>query len=414
MKRKEKEGILLLAGVLGMLLIIGITFINSRERMIEQQKAAIGSLYEKDPDACEFLLQEMFSHTEVSQEQTVKEQKMGEQALIEFGYTGEGLEYLYQQNEIYGLHVRGFVLLFMLAIGIFALFFLFERGQQKEEEVFVKDIRRYLNSDMEFSTSKYSAYDSDLMYEISKLIKAVFAKEQEVTLVRKRTQDFVENIAHQIKTPLTCISVSMDLLSEKVKDETEQEYIRQSFTYLQEIELLMKKLLDIGRLEAGKILMKKEALSLESLLMESAAFLDPKEERFEIVSEQEEAASLEYYGDYNWLKEAFTNLLKNCMEHDSSGEKIRIRLVQKKENIFIQIRDYGTGFAKEDLMHIFDRFYLPEAAKKFHTGIGLNLAALVIKKHFGMIEAGNHPEGGAVFSIVFPNYGMKNEKVHFS
>ena len=58
--------------------------------------------------------------------------------------------------------------------------------------------------------------------------------------------------------------------------------------------------------------------------------------------------------------------------------------------------------------------YLPEQAKKSHTGIGLNLAELVIKKHFGVIEAYNHENGGAVFSVLLPSYGLKNEKLTFS
>ena len=151
---------------------------------------------------------------------------------------------------------------------------------------------------------------------------------------------------------------------------------------------------------------------MEVLFKDCMMLLNPEGNRFALETEGE--TEQVFYGDYEWLKEAFSNILKNCMEHDKSKNAVQIKLVQRKEHIFIQIRDHGPGIASEDLEHIFDRFYIPEHAKKSHTGIGLNLAELVIKKHFGVIEAYNHENGGAVFSVLLPSYGLKNEKLTFS
>ena len=133
------------------------------------------------------------------------------------------------------------------------------------------------------------------------------------------------------------------------------------------------------------------------------------EERLKIQTEQ--TVTEPYYGDYEWLKEAFMNILKNCMEHSPKKEMIHINFSQTKEGICVAIRDFGKGIEAEDLPYIFDRFYNPRQEKTSHVGIGLNLAKLVIEKHFGTIKAENHPQGGAVFTIVLPLYDLKKEKI---
>lgn len=409
MNRVKQKRMMIFAGIIILVLSSGISFVMTKQQMIAQQKAVIGKLYQKDMDACEILVRSMFE-TSASQ----KEQENGEKALIELGYTSQGMEYLYAESSMLQLHSITLLLLVCVAGIIFYTMYRLELQQQKKEEQMAADINACMISGEELQASRYDICSPTLVHTISQLLKTLHAKEQELKEKNQRAQSFVENIAHQIKTPLACVSISLDLLLEKLQDRNQIEHVQQSFLYLKEIETLMKKLLDIGRLESGKLLMQKTAIRLDNLLEECALLLAPEEEKFAIKVECESEVIQEYYGDYEWLKEAFSNILKNCMEHDKSGEQIVVKLIQKKEDIFVQIRDHGPGISEEDLSHIFDRFYIPDKAKKSHTGIGLNLAELVFKKHFGVIEAFNHEDGGAVFSIVLPTYGLKNEKISFT
>lgn len=363
-----------------LILLVAGTYITNRmteSYVLTQQKAIIGSMYEKDPALCEAYLFLMF--------ETEKEvdPKSVEKALLEFGYTQEGVEYLYTQNE---LKHNGEVLL-LVQIGLSGAILLcvwkFLRIQENKME---QQMSIEVGSVMELS-------------------------EKETAAAKEMAQKFVENIAHQIKTPLACISLSLDMLQEGAQEKSDKEKVTEAFGYLKQIEVLMKRLLDIGRLESGKQMLKKEAISMEELLHSCVKQMDAKEERiaFKVIDETEESPV--FYGDYDWLREAFLNLLKNAVEHDTSNSKINVTLRQQKEWIFVQIRDHGEGIRSEDKAHIFDRFYIPNHAKKGHTGIGLNLAKLVVEKHFGTIEAVNHDEGGVVIRINFPNYGMKNKKM---
>ena len=110
-------------------------------------------------------------------------------------------------------------------------------------------------------------------------------------------------------------------------------------------------------------------------------------------------------GDLDWLSQAVQNILKNCME--SIGDHGSVQIICEDTLLYTELRihDSGPGFSKEDLFHLFDRFYRGKSDKTSGYGIGLALAKSVITGQGGTITAGNHPDGGAVFSIRFP----KNE-----
>ena len=221
------------------------------------------------------------------------------------------------------------------------------------------------------------------------------------------TQNFIENIAHQIKTPLSCISISQERILESTEGEA-RELARQSLRYTDEIGKLMKRLLDIGRLEAGKVIWHREMFRMADLLEDCAASLENGTERIRVTGDRD----AEYYGDYEWTVERCVNILKNCLEHDPGGEKIIVSLTRSREGVKIVIRDHGTGISEKDLPYIFDRFYLPEKTGTLHVGIGLNLARLVVEQHFGSVTARNAEGGGAEFTVILPAYSiMKTERI---
>ena len=367
--------------MLAMILVfLGGAYISNQltaHYVITQQKAVIGSLYEQNPTVCEAFLRVLF------EEEKEPDTKFVETALTGYGYTQDGVEYLYKQSPLKRSGDRMFLLQMGLAIGAFFCMGYVLHMQEKQVETQIDKQRQSL----------------------------VTVSEEEIRIAREQAQKFVEDIAHQIKTPLACISLSLDMLQEHLKEESQKEKVQEAFGYLRQIERLMKRLLDIGRLESGKQILQKEVISLEELLHSCVQSLDRNGERIVLEVTKEAETEQEFYGDYDWLREAFTNLLKNALEHDASLSKVEVSLCQKKELIFVRIRDHGEGIRPEDSKRIFDRFYLPADAKKGHTGIGLNLAKLVIEKHFGTIEATNHTEGGVLVSICFPLYGLKNQKM---
>ena len=111
---------------------------------------------------------------------------------------------------------------------------------------------------------------------------------------------------------------------------------------------------------------------------------------------------VELWGDFGWLSEAVENILKNCLE--SAGDNGRIEIACSDNPLFTEltVRDSGAGFEPEDLPRLFDRFYRGKTAGASGYGIGLALCRMIITGQGGSVTAGNHPQGGAVFSIRFP------------
>ena len=388
-----------------------------RQDYEEGLKSMIGRLYEEDPESAEQMMGWLF---EGERGGAVEK---GEEALTALGYTDKGAEYLYEQSRLYTFSIGMVCVEILAGIALLILFVWMERLREEREEELVRRIR---SGDMTPAASgkgqpeetadggsqsdgavQPEEPEQALEYEIAKLFERLEAEEHYLQEKNLMTQNFIENIAHQIKTPLSCISISQERILEGTEGEA-RELAQQSLRYTDEIGRLMKRLLDIGRLEAGKVIWHREMFRMADLLEDCAASLEDGTERIQVAGDRD----AEYYGDYEWLKEAFSNILKNCLEHDASGEKITASLTQSREGIKIVIRDHGPGISEKDLPHIFDRFYLPEKTGTSHVGIGLNLARLVIEQHFGTVAARNAEGGGAEFTVILPAYSiMKTERI---
>lgn len=364
-------------------------------------KSMIGELYEEDPQSAEQMMNWLF---EGEREASAGK---GQEALTAMGYTEKGTEYLYKQSRIYAFSVGMVCAEILAGAALLILFLRMERLREEREEELVRRIRSGDMAPEADGGGKPEEPEQALEYEIAKLFERLEAEEHYLQEKNLMTQNFIENIAHQIKTPLSCISISQERILESTEGEA-QELARQSLRYTDEIGKLMKRLLDIGRLEAGKVIWHREMFRMADLLEECAASLEDGTERIQVAGDR----GAEYYGDYEWLKEACSNILKNCLEHDASGEKITASLTRSREGVKIVIRDHGTGISEKDLPHIFDRFYLPEKTGASHVGIGLNLAKLVIEQHFGSVTARNAEGGGAEFTVILPAYSiMKTERI---
>jgi hypothetical protein len=247
-----------------------LPFFYTRNSYITAQKNIIGILYEKEPEVCEELVPFLLEG-----DTFVKDSGKGTQALISMGYTSAGGDYLYEATGWQKCYLGVCLAQVVLAGGLICILLHFQR-QRKQGE--------------------------DAIREAKKHIEEGRAREAYLEDKNSRTQAFIENIAHQIKTPLSCISISLDLILEEAND-GEKEQILPCFVYLNQIKTLMKRLLDIAGLEAGKILMHRERISLGSLLEECRAEFPDGAKRIFISMAGEQERTGEYYGDPEWLKE---------------------------------------------------------------------------------------------------------------
>ncbi|MFP3155443.1 HAMP domain-containing histidine kinase [Lachnospiraceae bacterium ZAX-1] len=234
-----------------------------------------------------------------------------------------------------------------------------------------------------------------LQDEIYKTVTALYQMKEEALKVKENYADNLANIAHQMKTPLTAASVSLQLLREKEPSA----YVEKIHCQLERLAALEKALLRLSRIDAGALKLECVPVDIYTVLNLAADNLYDLLVKKNITVSIQECGCATMSGDMDWTMEALLNLLKNCMEHMPGGGTIHCEYSQNPFYTEIIIWDEGVGFAKEDLPHIFERFYRGENATDSGIGIGLTFAKSIFELQNGNITARNMPSGGACFEI---------------
>lgn len=243
---------------------------------------------------------------------------------------------------------------------------------------------------------------SILKNELGKMTARLQEQTEDLKKEKIFLADSIADISHQIRTPLTSITLVVSLLSEPdLTKERNMELLRELKVLLKRIEWLINTLLKISKLDAGSIQLQKETVSVSQLLKKVQEPLAISMELRGITWNIEGEEDITFCGDFSWTLEAVENIVKNCMEHTPEGGVITIRAVENNIYTGITIEDTGKGVDKEDLPHIFERFYKGRNAGKESIGIGLALAKTIILSQNGTIGAENRKEGGTRFCIRF-------------
>lgn len=237
---------------------------------------------------------------------------------------------------------------------------------------------------------------SKLEDEIYKTVTFLYQTKDEAVQARNNFAENLSNIAHQIKTPMTAISLSVQTM-EKEYNKNTLEQIKKQLLRLTRLE---EGLLVLARLDAGTLVFQKREIDVFTVLVLAADHLQELFAQSGTSIDIPELGEMAITADPDWTMEAVMNLMKNCMEHQAGGT---IHCSYGKNPLYTEILiwDEGDGFIKEEIPHLFQRFYRGQNAVEGGVGIGLALSKEIIERHNGTIRAKNLPEGGACFEIRF-------------
>ena len=295
---------------------------------------------------------------------------------------------------------------FLAGIVLFAITFAF---RNKTEAKRIEELSDYLEQVNMGKAVVLSVSGEDLFSKLEdEIYKTVTFLYQTKDAAVQAKNDFAENlsnIAHQIKTPITAISLSLQTLSEMpMKKEYEKDRMEQIKKQLNRLIHLEESLLVLSRLDAGTLMFQKEDVDVFTLLVLAADNLQELFADSGTFIDIPESGEMAVTADLNWTMEAVINVMKNCMEHNAGGT-VHCSYGQNPLYTEIFIWDEGDGFAKEDIPHLFKRFYRGKNAdaggniRGSGIGIGLALSKEIIEHQNGTIRAKNLPNGGACFEI---------------
>ncbi|MCI8320039.1 MAG: HAMP domain-containing histidine kinase [Dorea sp.] len=303
----------------------------------------------------------------------------------------------------YNIHpAAGFLAAFSILLSGF-LFFLFTRERYGKIAQISEEINQVLHdAEKVYIADCEEGELSILKSEIGKMTLRLREQNNALKREKEHLAQSLEDIAHQLRTPLTSANLILSLLENHPQEDVKRELLFETEQLFAQMDMLLTSLLKLSRLDAGIITFRREKLDVKKLIEAALHPLLIPMEIHEISLEVEAPEGVCITGDFEWLAEGLKNVLKNCMESAKECGKIRIICQDTALYTEISVHDSGRGFKEKELLKIFDRYYRGEDSHTVGFGIGLALSRSIVIRQGGTIAAKNHPEGGAVFIIRFP------------
>lgn len=220
----------------------------------------------------------------------------------------------------------------------------------------------------------------------------------------KREQQFIADVAHEMKTPLATLRSSLEvaLSRERTTDEY-KDLIKDSISEVNTVSGTLKNVLDLAWLDAPAGHSKPILFNLSQTLVEIVEIAEKLASQKSIVIVSDILPAVTILGYSGKLSQAILNLVDNAIKYTPSKGTVTIRLEVEESRIVIGITDTGPGISKEDQPHIFERFYRsPHAAHIAGTGLGLAICKAVITLHDGEIKVKSRPKEGTTFVVIIP------------
>ena len=272
-----------------------------------------------------------------------------------------------------------------------------------------KEINEVIKIIEEINNKNYSFKMKDINEEDLSLLKNEIYKTtimlNEISEIskkdKKELEESLEDISHQLKTPLTSILIMIDTLldDDDMDQNTREDFLRNMKREVMNINFLVKSILKLSRLDTNtvKFISKKESVKeiINEAILNVSLLSDLKNVKIET-----NLSDSFIICDYKWQIEALTNILKNSIEHSYENNKVLIESSENNAYVKIIIKDFGTGIAKEDINHIFERFYKGKDSDYDSIGIGLSLSKSIIEKQNGKISV-ESSDDGTTFTIKY-------------
>ncbi len=223
-------------------------------------------------------------------------------------------------------------------------------------------------------------------------------------LEKEQIKQLISNISHQLKTPLANVMMYEELLDSKDLTPAQQsDFLHRLKTQTEKIDWLLESLFKMSRLEQNVIEFDVKKAGIRETLRNAVGAVYEKAEAKNIDIHVMEFEDIMLLHNPKWNLEVFVNLLENAIKYSDFG-LIEISFEQLETYSIIHIKDNGIGISKEDLPHIFERFYRSKKVEQTEgSGIGLYLSKMILEKERGYLTVRSEPGKGSIFSVFLQN-----------
>ena len=297
------------------------------------------------------------------------------------------------------------LLILVVVILIIYLFFIINKSKRNKKinkiiELISSINRRNFDIDIEEYTEDELSGLKQEIYKTSLMLRSEADNQLKDKLNLK---DSLSDISHQLKTPLTSITIMIDniLDNDDMDTKTRRKFLINIKREIININFLVQNLLKLSKFDANVIKFNKENVLIKNIVDEAIKKVSALSELKGISIKVSGDKNATINCDFMWEVEAISNIIKNSIEHIGNDGFVEINYTKNKAYSRILIRDNGVGIDSEDLPHIFDRFYKGKNTGRDSVGIGLALSKSIIEKDNGSISVKSTPNIGTIFTIKF-------------
>ena len=287
---------------------------------------------------------------------------------------------------------------------IILIFYLYDKNKSKKIKEITKMISKINNRQFDIDINDFNEGElSILKNEISKTTIMLRQVADNSVKDKLNLKDSLGDISHQLKTPLTSITIMIDniLDSPDMDEKTRKKFLINIKREILNINFLVMSLLKLSKFDANVVKFNKESVYLKDIIIESIKNVSMIKELKNITIKVSGDDNIKLLCDFKWQVESITNILKNSIEHTSEYGTVEVNYSENKLYTRILIKDNGKGIDSGDLPHIFDRFYKGENGSDDSFGIGLSLSKTIIEKEGGSITVKSTPNIGTIFTIKY-------------
>jgi signal transduction histidine kinase len=249
--------------------------------------------------------------------------------------------------------------------------------------------------------------------EVARLANAFNAMAQQVSSSDRTMRDFLANVSHELKTPLTSIQgFSQALIDGTIQGEEGHQH---AAGIINEEANAMRRLVDdlltLSKIESGQIAMGDEVVDVDKLLRDAMRRQEWHAESKSVQVDLESPRVATVRGDPHWLAQVFTNLLDNALKHTPNGGRVTLRLDTREQPLeaVVAVHNSGSYIPPHDLPRVFERFFQVDrsrSARQQGSGLGLAIVREVVQAHGGQVTAASEPAFGTTFTVRLPLHGV--------
>ncbi len=231
---------------------------------------------------------------------------------------------------------------------------------------------------------------------------------EELKELDKMKSSFVSQASHDLRTPLTAIKGTLDNLGMGIAGELtekQQQLLTRASKSVDRLNHLVNDVLDIARIESGRVVLNKTTLSfktlVENIVTEERPAADQKQIRLTFLSDDKPYS---IYADGGKLERVVGELISNAIKYTSTKGTIEVLLTKQENQVILSVKDSGIGMSPEECKQIWDRFYRTPASQKVAkgTGLGLSIAKELVELHGGQLQVSSEIGRGTTFTLTLP------------